>query len=187
MEEYFNVSRYKELLELEEKDEISGCDLELLSYEASIEGQIGYNRRQDYFILIHQYLNRIILPHIFRSKFLEMTYEDTDKAEIILQNVKELEVFTLTKDLEKFSDLMGQISTLCFEFGEVWDGSIEVMSESEFYSLLNNYYVQFQEAFPIKNLDSQAYDHLINQSFKGLIISLGLNILFILFNIYIIN
>ena len=61
---------------------------------------------------------------------------------------------------------------------------MELMSESEFDSLVNNSYVQLQEAFPIGNLNTQVYEHLINQSFKGLISSIGLTILF---NIYIIN
>ena len=42
-------------------------------------------------------------------------------------------------------------------------------------------YMQFQEAIPIENFNTQAYEHLINQSFNGLIISIGLTILFILF------
>ena len=48
-------------------------------------------------------------------------------------------------------------------------------------------YIQLQEAFPIGNFNTQTYDHLINQSFKGLIISIALNVLFILFTISIIN
>lgn len=56
--------------------------------------------------------------------------------------MQELEFLTLAKDLEKFSDLIGQILTLCFEFDEVWDGTMELMSESEFYYLINNHYLQ---------------------------------------------
>ena len=40
-----------------------------------------------------------------------------------------------------------EISTLCFEYDEVWDGTIEPMSESEFYALINNHYLQLKEAF----------------------------------------
>jgi hypothetical protein len=75
-----------------------------------------------------------------------MKKDDSAKATIILENFQELEVFTLAKDLEKFSDLISQISTLCLEFDEVWDGTMEPMSESEFYSLVNNHYLQFQES-----------------------------------------
>lgn len=50
----------------------------------------------------------------------------------------------MEKDLEKFSDLIGQISTLCFEYAEVWHGVMEPMSESEFYYLVNNYYLQLE-------------------------------------------
>ena len=187
MENYFNLTRYKELLELEKKGEISYLHSDLVSYEASISKQIAYNRKQDYLILIHEYLNQVITPDDFRSKFLQMGDDDTAEADLILKNFQELEVFTFGKDLEKFSGLNVAISILCLEFDEIWDGTIEPMSESEFYSLVNNCYVKFQEAIPIENFNTQAYEHLINQSFNGLIISIGLTILFILFNIYIIN
>ena len=143
MKKYFNLSRYKELLKLEEKGEISFLDLELLSLQASVEQQMCYNRKKDYFILIDKYLSQIISSSEFRSKFLQMEKEDSKKASIILENIQELEVLTLANNLEKYSDLIGQISTLCFEYDEVWDGTMEPMSESEFYCLVlvNNYYL----------------------------------------------
>ena len=103
-----------------------------------------YNRKKDYFILIDQYLSRIIPPYEFRSKFLQMEKKDSEKSTLILEDFQELEVFTLAKDLEKFSDLIDQISTICFEYGEVWDGTMEPMSESEFYCLVNNHYLQLE-------------------------------------------
>ena len=142
MKKYFNLSRYKELLKLEEKGEISFLDLELLSLQASVEQQMCYNRKKDYFILIDKYLSQIISSSEFRSKFLQMEKEDSKKASIILENIQELEVLTLANNLEKYSDLIGQISTLCFEYDEVWDGTMEPMSESEFYYLVNNHYLQ---------------------------------------------
>ena len=119
-------------------------DLELLSLKASVEQQMCYNRKKDYFSLIDKYLSQIISPYEFRSKFLQMEKEDSEKASIILENIQELEVLTLANDLEKYSDLIGQISTLCFEYYEVWDGTMEPMSESEFYYLVlvNNYYLK---------------------------------------------
>ncbi len=140
MEKDFNLSRYKELLKLQENGKISFLDFELLGFKATVAQQMCYNRKKDYFILIDKYLSRIIPPYEFRSKFLQMEKEDSEKSTIILEDFQELEVFTLAKDLEKFSDLIDQISTLCFEYGEVWDGTMEPMSESEFYNLLNHYY-----------------------------------------------
>ena len=129
----------------------------------------------------------MISPYEFRSKFLQMEREDSKKAAIILKDFQELEVFTLAEDLEKFSDLITQISTLCFEYNEVWDGSMERMSESEFYSLVNNRYLQLQKAFPFENFNNQAYKHLVSGSFKFLMFTIGLEILLILFNIPTIN
>ena len=130
IKKHFNLLRYKELLQLEESGKISFLDLELVTYKASISEQIHYNRKKDYFLLIHEYLSRVITPYKFRSKFLQMKREDSKKATIILEDFQELEVFTLAEDLEKFSDSMNQISTLCFEYDEVWDGTMEPMSES---------------------------------------------------------
>ena len=144
MEKYFNLSRYKELLKLQENGEISFLDFELLSFKASVAQQLCYNRKKDYFILIDEYLSRIIPPSEFRSKFLQMKKEDSKKSTRILEDFQELEVLTLANDLEKFSDLIGQISTLCFEYNEVWDGTMEPMSESEFYYLVNNHYLQLE-------------------------------------------
>jgi hypothetical protein len=151
MEKYFNLSRYKELLKLEENREITFLDLELLAYQASVAWQISYNRKKDYFILIDEYLSRIISPDEFRSKFLEMSKKDSKKADIILEDFQKLEVFTLAKDSKLFSDLANKIETLCFDYYEIWDGTIKPMSESEFYYLVNNYYLQLQEAFPFEN------------------------------------
>ena len=86
MENHFNLSRYKELLQLEEKGEISFLDIELVSYQASIEGQISYNQKENYFIVIHEYLSQIITPYEFRSKFLQIRKDDSAKARIILKD-----------------------------------------------------------------------------------------------------
>ena len=119
MKKYFNLSRYKELLKLKQKGEISFLDLELLSLQASVQQQMCYNRKKDYFILIDKYLSQIISSSEFRSKFLQMEKEDSEKSTLILEDFQELEVFTLAKDREKFSNLIFKISTLCFEYNKL--------------------------------------------------------------------
>ena len=180
MKKHFNLSRYKELLQLKESGKDSLFDetfLELLTYQASIGDQISYNRKENYFSLIDKYLSRVIAPHEFRSKFSEMENQDSRTASIILQDFQELEVFRLADDLKEFSDLISQISTLCFGYYEVWDGTMEPMSESEFYNLVNNSYLQFQKAFPVLSSENLAYENLISRSFKILTLSIGLGIL----------
>lgn len=73
---YFNVSRYKKLLKLEEDGKILPLDVELWNLKPSIAGQLSYNRKKDYFILINKYLNRSILPSQFRDEILQMGKED---------------------------------------------------------------------------------------------------------------
>ena len=187
MAKQFNLARYKELLELEKSNKITFLDLELLTYRATIESQISYNRKENYFFLIEKYLRGEIAGHEFRSKFLEMEKQDGKTTYIIQQDFQKLEVFTLADDLEEFSDLTEEISTLCLEYNEIWDGTMERMSESEFYSLVNDYYLQLQKAFPVLSCNNLAYEELISRSFKILAGIIGLGIPLIFCNISNIN
>lgn len=110
-------------------------------------------------------------------KFLKIVKHHSRTADIILEDFQELEVFMLANDLKEFSDLKSEISTLCFGYYEVWDGTIEPMSESEFYNLVNNSCLQFQKAFPVLCSKNLAYENLIYRFFKILTLSIGLGIL----------
>jgi hypothetical protein len=180
MTKHFNLLRYKELLQLEESGKYSLLDetfLELLTYQASIGCQISYNQKENYFSLIEKYLSRVMTPSEFRLKFSEIEKQDSRTADIILEDFQELEVFMLANDLKEFFDLKSEISTLCFGYYEVWDGTIEPMSESEFYNLVNNSYLQFQKAFPVLSSQNLTYENLIYRLFKILTLSIGLGIL----------
>lgn len=151
MEKLFNLSLYKELLKLEKNGDIAFLDLELLSYKTSVAEQIYYKQKKDYFILVDEYLSGIIMPYKFWSKFIKIENENSEKSTVILKDFKKLEVFTLAQDLKKFSDLICQISTLCLDYNELRDGTIKRMTENEFYSLVNNHYLQLQKFFPFEN------------------------------------
>ena len=144
MANQFNLVRYKELLELEKNNKITFLDREFLIYETSIQLQISYNRKENYFSLIEKYLERKLSGHEFRSKFLKMENQDQKTAYTIKQDFQKLEAFTLADDLEDFSNLTLEISTLCSDYDEIWDGTVGPMSESEFYSLVNKHYFQWK-------------------------------------------
>lgn len=74
-----------------------------------------------------------------------MEKQDGKIAYIIKQDFQKLEVFTLADDLEEFSDLIREISTLCLEYGEVWDGTMKRMSESDFYSWVKSEFLQIPQ------------------------------------------
>ena len=80
--------------------------MELLNYRASIEEQITYDRKKDYFLLINKYLSQFITPSEFRLQYLKMEEEDSKKATIILQDYQQLKVFSLLENLDEFSNLM---------------------------------------------------------------------------------
>lgn len=87
MKKKFDVAAYKELLEVNKSRKIVFFDknsLELLNYNASIYRQLIYDRKADYFLLIHKYLTRVISLNDFQSKLVEMEKEASRKATIIL-------------------------------------------------------------------------------------------------------
>ena len=145
MEKHFNLKRYKELLELEKNGKISSLSLELLDYQVSIERQISYNQKNNYFLLISQYLNEIISPVTFRIKFLEIEREACKQASKIFEDFQRLENFTISDDLEEFSILISEISTLCVEYDISWNETSKNITEEEFYHSVNSKYLKFQE------------------------------------------
>lgn len=190
MRKDFNLSRYKELLELEESGKISILDLEFVTYGAIVESQMAYDRKENYFSLIDKYLDRAITPYEFRSKFLEMNYQDSAEAFRMKQDFRKLEGLTLADDLEKFSDVENKLTRLCWEHQVMLDNNttMEGMSESEFYSLVHNHYLQLQKAFPFNfseiSSNNQGSKNLVYHSFKFLIFIIGLEILLILWSIH---
>lgn len=149
MEKHFNLSRYKELVDMENCGETVFLDanyFKLLRYQTSVGKQLIYNRKEDYYSIINKYLNKTLTLLEFRAQFLDMQKEDMEKGYAILGNTQELEVFYFVEDLEKFSRLIGKIIDLCEDYY-----IIEPMPETEFYFLVNKYYHQLQEAFPLKN------------------------------------
>ena len=167
MTKQFNLLRYKELLELEKNKKISFLDLELLTYKTSIEYQICYNHKENYFSLIGEYFKKKLTGYEFRSRFLKMETQDQKTAYTIKRDFQKLENFRLADNLKDFSNLIIQISTLCLEYDEIWDETIEGMSESEFYSLVNEYFSIYKtiSSFPNNNL---SYEKLIYRSFRNL-------------------
>lgn len=190
MTKKMNVSRYKELLRLDPMKNCSFSDdifLEFVSYTASIEGQICYNRKNEYFSLIDKYLSGTLTTYDFKVSFLNMEREDSEKASIISEDFEALELLTLADDLAKFSDLIDEISTICFEYDEIFVDDGEPMTDIEFYSLIKSRYYQLQRLFPVLSSNNLPYEKLISRSFKILMSIIGLEILLISLNISKIN
>ena len=180
MKKNIDLVRYKELLKLEADGNLSLLDdafYELLDFQSSIQNQISYNRKEIYFLLVEKYLNSLLTPTEFRSKFIELEHQDSRTLDIIKQDFRQLEVFTLPKNLNKFSEFQDEILTLCSEYGEIWDGNIRPMSETEFYSLVKKQYLQL----PIFVTNNLIYKNLVSRSFKILILIIGLEFLLIFY------
>ena len=132
MSNNFNLKHYLDVLGKQDLTEMD--ELQLLSYGALVERQISYNRKDEYFSLIRQYLAKKINPSTFRGKFLEMQKADDDTTKIIKENFEQLSNISIDLELEleedPFSlliDLIYDNSMLAVEFGPE-DG----ISEDEF-------------------------------------------------------
>ena len=85
MKKKFNLSAYKKLLKLYNDEGLSFMNkeyLKLLNYQGHVTDQITYNRRQDYFLVIHKYLARDITFNEFQSKFKKIKYNSGRFSEI---------------------------------------------------------------------------------------------------------
>jgi hypothetical protein len=152
-----DISRYKELIELDKNNLLSNDQFwgELLDYEASVEFQITYNRKQEYLLLIEKYINQQIDFYEFKSLFLIMTKEDSEAASIILNDLKALETFKLDNDRLslKISELITDISILCLDFSEPFAETEDEIAESKikFYSLVKKHYLKLQKLFSVSS------------------------------------
>ena len=111
MSNNFNIKHYLELLGKQDLTETDKC--QLLSYGARVERQISYNRKDEYFSLIKQYLAKKMNPNIFRKKFLEMQKADDDTNQILKKDFEKLS--NLSIDLELKEDLFSHLIDLIYD------------------------------------------------------------------------
>ena len=150
----FNLPYYKKLKQLvAKKESLITTDkdlfadprfLELLALEASIENQIFYNNKNNYFALIQKYLNETIHPNIFRAQFIEMVNEDLKKSHKILNNFEELSTFWIDLELDEFGSLFENIHETClcaFEF----EGQEDAMPETKFRDSIQKIFFKIQK------------------------------------------
>jgi hypothetical protein len=125
----FDIERYKELLEKEKclvqqstslifknRDEF----IELLSYGADVMAQISYERKEKYYSLISEYIEKVVTPERFQSEPLKMGKEDSQAAGMIINDFKQLAIFSVDLKAVEFSSLIGEmseVSMIAREFG----------------------------------------------------------------------
>ena len=150
----FDMDRYNELLEKEKRLSQQSNSLifenndefiELLSYGARVENQISYERKEDYYSLISQYIEKVVTPPIFQLEFLKMEKEDAKAAKMITNDFKQLASFSVDLKAVEFSSLIGEISDVsmvAYEFGPE-----EGISDQKFRKSIEKTFLQMQEFF----------------------------------------
>lgn len=123
--------------------------IELLSYKASVETQISYNRKEDYFLLMDKYLTQSIPFSEFKTGFLKMENQDSEKAGKILQDFQQLSLFSLVENLEEFSDSITRISSLCMEMYALKESgeTLSKNEKNEIYNSVKNLCFQLKKSF----------------------------------------
>jgi hypothetical protein len=129
MEHILNFGRYNDLLEKEDNFNLQNKSLllenkseflEFLSYSSKLQNSISYQNREKYYSLISQYLDDLISSQFFQWEFLELEKRDAKAAKILLNDIKQLETFSIDLIAIKFGSLIDEISelsALAQEFG----------------------------------------------------------------------
>lgn len=143
MSNSFNLQNYIELFNKSDLSEIE--ENQLFSYRVSVEKQITYNRKEEYLLLIKEYLAEKMDPDTFRADFLRMQEEDSRSLEIMEKNLEQLINFSIDSQSkgEQFFGLINLIydsTMLAFEFGPE-DG----ISDDAFRASIENAFSKFLE------------------------------------------
>ena len=157
----FDIDRYNELLEkekrlsqennsliFENKDEF----IELLSYGARVKDQISYERNQDYYSLISQYIDKVVTAPIFQSEFMGMEKEDAKAAKLITDDFKQLARFSVDLKAVEFSSLIediSEVSMVACEFGPeegISDQKFRKSIEKTFLQILNYFIFYYNQS-----------------------------------------
>ena len=155
MKRNFDIIRYKELVEKENHLNQQNNSLiyqnreefaELVQYGASIESQIFYQRREEYYFLISEYTKKTktISKTLFELKFRQMEKKDSEAADIVLKDFKQLSVFSIDLESVEFSSLIQEISAICLlsqEFGSEEEG----ISDQKFHKSVEKTYLKMRK------------------------------------------
>ena len=110
-----------------------------------MQDQISYGRKEDYYSLISQYIEKVVTPPIFQSEFLKMEKEDAKAAKIITNDFKQLASFSVNLKAVEFSSLIEEISDLSMVAQEF--GPEEGISDQKFRKSIEKTFLQMQEFF----------------------------------------
>lgn len=153
MDKLFNLTRYRKLIEKENNlisqkkaffYENKAEFLELLDYQVIIEQQLDYNHKNDYFVLINGYLNKVITASEFKSKFLKLERQAGTEALQVSRNFQKLASFSIVQNAEPFSNLIDQI----FDLYDIDQFDYEDrLSDDELHQSLKNICLQLKELF----------------------------------------
>ena len=150
----FNFFRYQELLDKTNSSTKTGKEyfqdpevLELLTLESSVQTQIFYDQKNEYFDLIQKYLDETMISSDFVAKFIKRTRENLKKSTEILENFEKLSTFWIEPGLTEFSSLFDEIDEACLTINEYGIGDQEI-SEDRFRNLIQTTFIKLKNRYP---------------------------------------
>ena len=103
----FNVSKYQELVIYFENKSGDFLDdplfSELSNLQISVESQIFYTHKNDYFDLIQKYLNKTISSSIFAFELMALSRRDIQENIEICKDFEQLSNFWIDEESDYFS------------------------------------------------------------------------------------
>jgi light-regulated signal transduction histidine kinase (bacteriophytochrome) len=144
----FNVSKYQELVIYFENKSGDFLDdplfSELSNLQISVESQIFYTHKNDYFDLIQKYLNKTISSSIFAFELMALSRRDIQENIEICKDFEQLSNFWIDEESDYFSFVLHRIINTCM-FQREYSGTKDELSQKDFYTEIEKSFFKLQK------------------------------------------
>lgn len=150
MKVFFDTDFYKKLLEEKKKSNDYTLEnpirLKLILYERKVECQICYNRRNKYYTLIFNYIEKKISAPTFQGDFIQLEKDHGQEAKMIVDDIERLGKFPIYLDSEKnqnqYKFIFDRIFDLCILAADF--GPDDGISDEDFHSKITENFSKIQ-------------------------------------------
>jgi hypothetical protein len=113
-------------------------DSELSKYNIAVEEQVFWTHRENFFLLMKNFLDNILDFDEFETAFSLLYRKTTEKVDMFIIDLKQIEKFQPSTRLDRFASFIGSIFR---QFEEVED---EYCTEQEIKDSVEKVYLKFQ-------------------------------------------
>ena len=113
-------------------------DSELSKYNIAVEEQVFWTHREDFFLLMKNFIDNIFDFDEFETTFSLLYRKTTEEVDMFIINLKQIDKFQPSPRSYRFASFIGSIFR---QFEEVED---EYCTEQEIYNSVKKVYLKFQ-------------------------------------------